>query len=371
MDAASGPTTGADAAPEPAAPRTLLALAPDELARAFAELGAKPFHARIARENVLAKGLLDYDAMTSLPASLRAELARALPIFAGVEAGRSSAPDRTTKLLVEFPRAKGRDAVVEVVHMPSLALADDEGERDGATLCVSTQAGCPIGCPFCASGQLGLARNLASHEILEQYVRGQSLGRLARSVVMGMGEPLLNYQNLSTALDAVHDEMGLGSRRVTVSTVGFPDRLRKIAPSRPRFQLAISLHTPDQEQRDVLVPAMKGTPIEEVLAAGDDWFERTGREVTYEYVLLAGENDTAGHARRLADRLRGRRCTVNLIPYNPVEESPYGRPESAAVEGFRRALADARLVATVRWSRGVDSDAACGQLRLRRARRPV
>ncbi|MCY2960471.1 MAG: 23S rRNA (adenine(2503)-C(2))-methyltransferase RlmN [Planctomycetota bacterium] len=360
----------ADEAVPSVAPRTLLALAPDELARVFVELGAKPFHARIARENVLAKGLLEYAAMTSLPASLRADLERELPIFAGREIGCSSAPDRTTKLLIEFPRANAREVSVEVVHMPSLALAaeDDETERNGATLCVSTQAGCPIGCPFCASGQLGLARNLAAHEILEQYVRGQSLGRLARSVVMGMGEPLLNFANLSAALDAVHDEMGLGSRRVTVSTVGFPERLRKIAPSRPRFQLAISLHTPDQEQRDELVPAMRGTPIDEVLAAGDDWFEKTGREVTYEYVLLAGTNDTQGHARRVSARLRGRRCTVNLIPYNPVEESPYRRPEGQAVEGFRRVLLEERVVATVRWSRGVDSDAACGQLRLRRER---
>ncbi len=365
---------------ETAAPRTLLALTAVELEQLFVELGAKPYHARIARENVLAKGLLEYEAMTSLPAPLRARLAAELPILAGKETARSAAPDRTTKILLEFPRAGGRDASVETVHMPSLGMAAESDEIGGtndvggttstvgATLCVSTQAGCPIGCPFCASGQLGLARNLGSHEILEQYVRGRAIGRLARSVVMGMGEPLLNFQNLTTALDAVHDEMGLGSRRVTVSTVGFPDRLRKIAPTKPRFQLAISLHTPDQEQRDELVPAMRGVPIEDVLSAGDDWFERTGREITYEYVLLAGENDTPGHARRLATRLAGRRCTVNLIPYNPVEESPYRRPEAAAVETFRRLLSDERVVTTVRWSRGVDSDAACGQLRLRRSR---
>jgi 23S rRNA (adenine2503-C2)-methyltransferase len=350
----------------------LLALTPDELATTFAEFGAQPFHARIARENVLAKGLLDYAAMTSLPASLRADLARELPIFAGRELGRSSAPDRTTKLLVEFPRTKERDASIEVVHMPSLALAAeaDETEPNGATLCVSTQAGCPIGCPFCASGQLGLARNLAGPEILEQYVRGRALGRLARSVVMGMGEPLLNFTNLSTALDAVHDEMGLGSRRVTVSTVGFPDRLRKIAPSRPRFQLAISLHTPDQEQRDELVPAMRGIAIEDALSAGDDWFEKTGREVTYEYVLLAGANDTPAHARRLAARLRGRRATVNLIPYNPVRGDPFRRPGREAVETFRNELERHGVVATVRWSRGVAADAACGQLRIDGAGEP-
>jgi 23S rRNA (adenine2503-C2)-methyltransferase len=349
-----------------AAPRTLLALSPQELEAEFERLGGRPFHARIAREQVLGRGVLDYAAMTALPAALRARLAAELPVLAGREAARSVAADRTTKLLIEFPAVNGRAAAVETVHMPSLSLADDERDPSGATLCVSTQAGCPIGCPFCASGQLGLARNLAAHEILEQYARGRALGPLARSVVMGMGEPLLNYENLARALEVVHGEIGLGARKITVSTVGFPERLRRIAPARPHFQLAISLHSPDQEQRDVLVPAMRGVPIEDVLAAGDDWFERTGREVTYEVVLLSGENDTPGHARRLAARLAGRRCTVNLIPFNPVAESPYRRPDARAVEGFRRALSEAGLVATVRWSRGLEGDAACGQLRLRR-----
>jgi 23S rRNA (adenine2503-C2)-methyltransferase len=347
--------------------RALLALTSDELEAFVVAHGGRPFHARIVRENVLGKGLLEYGAMTSLPSELRASLERELPILSAKELHRSVAADGTTKLLLEFERAHDRDATVETVHMPSL-YADDE-TRGGATLCVSTQVGCPVGCPFCASGLLGLSRNLAAHEILEQYVRGRALGPIARSVVMGMGEPLLNYENLSRALDAVHDEMKLGSRKITVSTVGFPERLRKIAPTKPRFQLAISLHTPDQEQRDALVPAMKGVPIDEVLAAGDDWFEKTGREVTYEYILLGGENDTLAHARRLAARLRGRRCMVNLIPFNPVAESPYRRPSANDVRAFREALEEARVVATVRWSRGVESDAACGQLRIRRIAR--
>jgi 23S rRNA (adenine2503-C2)-methyltransferase len=375
--------------------KTLLAVTPAELEAFVVERGGKPFHARIVRANVLEKGILEYAAMTSLSAGLRESLERELPIFAASEIDRSVAADATTKLLLEFERTNERDATVETVHMPSLYAdedpdgdrsgarehdhADDRepdrgehrehdrpGARRGATLCVSTQIGCPVGCPFCASGLLGLSRNLAAHEILEQYVRGRAIGPLARSVVMGMGEPLLNYENLSRALDAVHDEMKLGSRKVTVSTVGFPERLRKIAPAKPRFQLAISLHTPDQEQRDELVPAMKGVSIEEVLAAGDDWFEKTGREVTYEYILLGGENDTSGHARRLTERLRGRRCTLNLIPFNPVAESRYRRPSPRAIASFRDALTSARIVATVRWSRGVESDAACGQLRIRR-----
>jgi 23S rRNA (adenine2503-C2)-methyltransferase len=349
-----------------AAAASLIALEPADLERAVVERGGQPFHARVVREMVLGKGVLDYQRMTSLPAALRERLAADLPILSGREVARSVAPDRTTKLLIEFPRRRGEDATVEMVHMPSLYL-DEEGEPEsGATLCVSTQVGCPVACPFCASGKLGLLRNLEAHEILEQYVRGRELSPLSRSVVMGMGEPLLNYENLVRALDVVHDEMGIGGRKITVSTVGFPERLRKIAPSRPRFQLAISLHSVDQAQRDELVPAMRGVWIEEVLSAGDDWFEKTGREVTYEIALLAGVNDTAGHARALAERLRGRRCTVNLIPFNPVEDSPYRRPARETVESFRGILARKGVVATVRLSRGVETDAACGQLRVRR-----
>ncbi len=370
--------TPRDAAVPPNLPQreSLLALSKEELERLCAEHGGRPFHARIVRENVLSKGLLDYEQMTSLPSGLRVALAEHAPIFSGREVDRTVAADRTTKILIEFPRGKSAatpqksaDATVEMVHMPSLDLGGpaEDTHTPGATLCVSTQVGCPVACPFCASGQLGLLRNLKSHEIVEQYVRGRALGPLSRSVVMGMGEPLLNYEALATALDVVHDEMNLGARKITVSTVGFPKRLREIAPTKPRFQLAISLHTPDQEQRDVLVPAMAGTPIEDVLAAGDDWFEKTGREITYEYVLLGGENDSLGHATRLAARLRGRRATVNLIPFNPVSESPYRRPSPNAVADFQATLRAAGIVATVRWSRGVESDSACGQLRVRHA----
>jgi 23S rRNA (adenine2503-C2)-methyltransferase len=380
----AAPRDAAAGTPESPTHQSLLALSKAELEALCAEHGGRPFHARIVRENVLSKGLLDYEQMTSLPSGLRNALKERAPIFTGREVDRSVAADRTTKILIEFPRGKSvatsqknaappqksADATVEMVHMPSLNLGDsaEDSHTPGATLCVSTQVGCPVACPFCASGQLGLLRNLKSHEIVEQYVRGRAIGPLARSVVMGMGEPLLNYEALSAALDVVHDEMNLGARKITVSTVGFPNRLREIAPTRPRFQLAISLHTPDQEQRDVLVPAMAGTPIEEVLAAGDDWFDKTGREITYEYVLLGGENDSLGHATRLAARLRGRRATVNLIPFNPVSESPYRRPSPNAVADFQATLRAAMIVATVRWSRGVESDSACGQLRVRHAR---
>lgn len=350
---------------------SLLALGPEALADFVAERGGKRFHAKALRRNVVERGVLDYEAMTDLPAALRARLSEDLPIFSGRLETVSEARDGTRKLLLRFPRrAEGEgDLAVETVHIPPHKAVDGDGNPRGATLCVSSQAGCPVGCPFCASGLLGLERNLEHHEILEQFVRGRDLGPLRRTVVMGIGEPLLNLENLERALDAVRDEMGLGARKITVSTVGFPGRLQRLAERKPRFQLAISLHTPFQEQRDELVPAMAGVPIEDVVAAGDHWFEVTGREVTYEYVLLGGVNDSPGHADALADRLQGRRCGVNLIPYNPTPELPYARPAGGGPEAFQEQLQERGLVATIRWSRGLDGAAACGQLRLNAAAR--
>ena len=349
--------------------RTLLSLSNDQLSVALREAGGKPFHAKVLRKAVIERGVLEYAEITDLPARVRANLAETLPIFSGTLEGETVARDGTTKILIRFPAAgatsdTGADLSVETVHIPPHGSAKrDPGDR-GATLCVSSQAGCPVACPFCASGLLGLARNLEAHEIVEQFLRGRAIGPLRRAVVMGIGEPLLNFENLQRALEVVRTEMGLGGRKITVSTVGFPNRLRRIAESKPRFQLAISLHTPDQEQRDELVPAMRGVPIEDVLSAGDFWFETTGREITYEYVLLGGTNDSPGHAARLAGALRGRRCSVNLIPYNPTPELPFARPEPTVAESFRDALVDSGLVATIRWSRGLDESAACGQLRL-------
>lgn len=353
-----------DPAGEPSSPDLsggLLGLSPAETEAFVIAAGGKRFHAKNIRRHVFQRGVLDYGEMTDLSAGLRARLAAELPILSGRELDRRRASDDTVKLLIERTDGRGRTDAVETVYIPS------RKRGQGATLCVSTQVGCPVRCPFCASGKLGLERNLTSAEILEQYVRGAAEGPLARTVVMGIGEPLLNLPALLPALEIVRSEMGLGSRKITVSTVGFPERLRELADLKPAFQLAISLHTPDQRERDELVPAMAGVPIEEVLAAGDYWFEVTGREITYEYVLLGGVNDSPDHAEHLAERLRRRRATVNLIPYNPVPEDRYRRPHKQDVEAFRAFLEERRIVATVRWSRGLEAAAACGQLRQARA----
>lgn len=346
-------------AADDAAPRPLLDLTREETEAAVTELGGRPFHAKSLRRHVFERGVLDYDAMTDLSASLRAALAERHPLTGGEEIARRSAPDGAVKLLTRFERPGSDPASVETVHLPSTKSGR------AATLCVSTQVGCPVGCPFCASGLGGLSRNLTKAEIVEQYVRGVAIGPLARTVVMGMGEPLFNLPALLPALDVVREEIGLGARSITVSTVGFPARLAKLAETRPRFQLAISLHSPFDTQRAELVPLMAEVPVEEVLLAGDRWFRATGREITYEYVLLGGENDSPDHADALVERLGRRRCSVNLIPYNPVPGDRYRRPPKGAPERFRAALEAGGVVATVRWSKGLEADAACGQLRRR------
>lgn len=337
---------------------SLLALDPAETEARVVALGGRAFHARTLRQAVFERGVTDYADLTSLSKALRARLADELPILTGTELTRSVAPDGTTKLLIEQPGDERRKrAAIETVHIPSLRSGR------GATLCVSTQVGCPVSCPFCASGKSGLDRNLTRAEILEEFVRGQALGPLGRVVVMGIGEPLLNLTEVRAALDVVNAEMGIGARKITVSTVGFPERLAALARDEPRFQLAISLHSPFDAERAELVPAMKDVPVRDVLAAGDDWFRVTGREVTYEYVLLGGLNDTPDHVDTLAGLLRGRRATVNLIPYNPVPGDRFARPSSERVEAFVEGLTTRGVVATVRWSRGLAADAACGQLR--------
>ncbi|HRV82894.1 MAG TPA: 23S rRNA (adenine(2503)-C(2))-methyltransferase RlmN [Planctomycetota bacterium] len=346
-------------APQTHRPQGLFELDPQALEAKVVELGGRPFHARILRKEVLSKGILDAQELTSLPAALRAALPEALPLLVGHALDRRESRDGAIKLLTGFDQAGLRQSAIETVYMPSRK----KNSTKGATVCVSTQAGCPVGCPFCASGIGGLIRNLKAHEIVEQFVRARALGPISRCVVMGIGEPLLNLEALQRALAIVREGLELGARKVTVSSVGFPERIRRAAASDPRFDLAISLHTPFQEQRDELVPAMAGVPIDEILSAGDDWFAATGREVTYEYVLLGGTNDSEDHARNLVDRLVGRRATVNLIPYNPSPELPFRRPNPTRVENFRALLEEDGLVATVRWSRGLEESAACGQLR--------
>jgi 23S rRNA (adenine2503-C2)-methyltransferase len=333
--------------------KAVLALKDSELAEAVERAGCKPYHGGIVRRWILERGVDDFTKMSDLPKHAAERLARMLRPVSATVAARTTASDGTVKLLLKLDDAN----TVETVWMP--------GERL-ATVCISTQVGCPVACQFCASGLAGLVRNLEPHEIVEQVVRARQCGPIGRIVVMGIGEPMLNLKNVIAALDTITGERGmaLSARKVTISTVGYPARIAELAKVGRPWQLAISLHASNDTLRRQLIPTAGKTTIADLLQAAADYFKATGREVTFEYVLLHGVNDRPHDARELARALRGARGMVNLIPYNPIPGSRFARPPAEAVSQFRDALKRAGVVATVRWSRGVETDAACGQLRI-------
>src|SRR5262249_53494227 len=240
------------------------------------------------------------------------------------------------------------------------------------TVCISTQVGCAMGCVFCASGLKGVERNLTADEILEQVLHLRNLlppdETITHIVVMGMGESLANLANLIKALDRIcspEEGLGISQRRVTISTVGLPEKIRQLAALDRQYHLAVSLHAPTEELRNELVPVNEKVGLAAVLEAADDYFRATGRQVTYEYVLLRDINDRPRDALALARLLRGRKSHVNLIPYNPVASLPYRRPAPEAIRRFVATLRDRGVSVTVRKTKGRVIDAACGQLRRR------
>jgi 23S rRNA (adenine2503-C2)-methyltransferase len=338
--------------------RAVLDLSRDEL-QAWLQARGQPAHrARQVRRWVVAGRAEAFEQMTDLPRDLRQELAAEfLPL--GTRAARHlRAADGTHKLLLRLHD----DQLIECV------LLQEAGRH---TACISTQVGCGMGCVFCASGLGGVVRNLTAGEILEQLVRLRNLlppdQRLSHIVVMGMGEPLANLDHLLEALQAAgaKDGLGIGARHVTISTVGLPAKIRRLADLGKQYHLAVSLHAPDDPLRTRIVPTNDKTGLGAILAAADYFFERTGRQVTFEYVLLRGLNDGPGQADALAALLRGRRAHVNLIPFNDVEGLPYRRPTDEALSAFVARLRRQGVSVKVRKRKGSEIDAACGQLRLK------
>jgi 23S rRNA (adenine2503-C2)-methyltransferase len=306
--------------------------------------------------------------MTDLPRPLRPELAASF-VPLGTEVARHlTAADDTHKLLLRLQDGR----LIECVLIQ---------EADRRTACVSTQVGCGMGCVFCASGLNGVERNLTPGEILEQLVRLRNLPgpggkarddqghplRLTHIVVMGMGEPMANLENLLEALEVAtsKDGLGIGARHVTISTVGLPVKIRRLADAGKQYHLAVSLHAPNDELRSQIVATNPRTGLGPILEAADYFFARTGRQVTFEYVLLGGINDAEASARELAGLLRGRHAHVNLIPFNDVQGLPYRRPSQEALAAFVAALRGGSVSVKVRKRKGSEIDAACGQLRRR------
>lgn len=337
--------------------RFLADLSREELAQWCVDQGDSGYRADQIRRWLFGKRVDDFDAMHDVSAPLREKLKEQFSLFASEIVSHQIAGDRTEKFLLRLTDGEH----VECVLMR---------ETSRRTVCVSTQVGCAMGCVFCASGLLGLKRNLSTGEILEQILRLDRLlkpdERITNVVVMGIGEPLANLKSLIPALETLNEKgaMGLGARRITISTVGLPDKIRELAALNKAFNLAVSLHAPNNELRSELIPVNKNIGIDEVLQAADDYFETTGRRVTYEYVLLGKVNDEPQHARQLGALLRGRNAHVNLIPMNDVSELPFKNPSEPRTNRFVELLEESGVNVTVRKRKGADIDAACGQLRL-------
>jgi 23S rRNA (adenine2503-C2)-methyltransferase len=342
-------------------PLNLLDYDPEALAGLLSGMGEKPFRARQLLHWVHQRGESDFERMSDVAKSLRVRLQEEAQVSAPAVLRDETSADGTRKWLLDVGGANA----VECVFIP---------EDNRGTLCVSTQAGCALDCAFCSTGKQGFNRNLSAGEIVGQlWLANRVLGGFERRdgehvvsnvVLMGMGEPLANFDNTVAALRLMLDDnaYGLSRRRVTVSTSGLVpamDRLRDACP----VALAVSLHAPDDALRDRLVPINRKYPLRDLMAACLRYLERAPRDfITFEYVMLDGVNDTDGHARELLRLTRDVPCKFNLIPFNPFAGSEFRRSPSSRVRAFAQILMDGGRIATTRKTRGDEIDAACGQL---------
>lgn len=349
-------------------------MSPAEFDLLVARWGWPAFRAQQVRDWVYRKLLDAPDMMSNLSRSDRGTLAERVEFTFSQIVSRQTSNDGTIKLLLSWPDG----AQAETVMIP-------DGDR--RTACVSSQVGCPVGCRFCASGINGVKGNLSAGQIVEQVYRlnqimaggeaaaaassGSSDLRITNVVFMGMGEPMSNYQEVMKAIRILNHPqcLNLGARRITVSTVGVPAKMKQLAEEELPINLALSLHAPNESLRKALIPWAEHFALDDILEACRYYFDRTGREITLEYILLAGVNDRPEHARQLAALCRTLRANVNLIRYNEVAELPYRRPSADDVVAFQEILRRNGINAHVRKSRGRDIDAACGQLRRKEQQR--
>ena len=316
------------------------------------------FRAKQIAAHIYKHAVKNFDAMNDLPKNLRSELSSRFEIkIADLLKRLDSRDGLTTKFLLGL--AGG--AAVEIVLM----------RHDyGNSVCISSQVGCQMGCAFCASTLKGFERNLTAAEMLgeiffaEEIFRGEGK-KLDSVVVMGTGEPLMNFDELIKMLRLLHEDycLGMSYRKITISTCGIVPAIKKLRDEKIPVTLSISLHAPDDKLRCALMPINSAFGLKSLLAAGDDYAQSTGRRVTYEYILIGGVNDTEEHARRLAKILSGQLANVNLIPFNPVDEKNFRPPTNNAVKKFFHFLNTHGLGATIRKEMGADVNAACGQLR--------
>lgn len=329
----------------------------EELAEWLKNQGEKEFHAKQIFNWIYQKGALSWDEMSNLSKPLREKLAKnfRLPVLELVRTTESKDLE-TYKFLWRL--ADGN--LVESVLICS-------GTR--RTVCVSSQVGCPARCAFCASGQQGFFRNLKTTEIVEQILQinrwlSQKGEKVCHVVYMGMGEPLKNYNHVVNSIRILSnpDLFNISQRRITISTVGVVEGIKRLSEEGLKVNLVLSLHAPNQHIRKKIIPYARKYPLEEIMTAMDEYASKTKRDITYEYTLIAGINDHPDHAHELSHMLKGKQCTVNLIPYNPVMGIRLKRPEKKSIKQFRSVLFGSGIVNTCRYTKGDDIDAACGQL---------
>ncbi len=337
-------------------PTDLLALDEPAAAALLKQLGQPAFRARQLRAWLYDHGVTRLDEMTDLPLALRERLGRASTLGTLTQVTEQKSRDGTQKRLYRLHDGH----LIESVLMPY-----DDGRR---TACISSQAGCAMGCVFCATGQMGFSRNLTETEIFEQAwrfhaelkARGE---RLSNVVMMGMGEPFHNYDATLGAVRRMMSDLGIGARHITISTVGLVPAIRRFAAEGLQVGLAISLHAATDAQRGALLPVNRKYDLEALIGACREYVEATGRRISFEWALIAGQNDSAQEAQRLGRLLKGLLCHVNLIPLNPTARYD-GQPTAEAdAATFVEVLGQHGIPATVRVRRGIDIDAGCGQLR--------
>ena len=322
-----------------------------ELTAWVQEQGQPAYRGKQLYQWLYQKGVRSLSDISVFPKKWRQEMPD-YPIGRSTIHYRSVAPDATRKYLLRL--ADG--LIIEAVGIPTAKRL---------TVCVSSQVGCPMDCDFCATGKGGFMRNLKAHEIVDQVLTVQEdfEQRVSNVVFMGMGEPMANIDHVVAAVKSLNQDVGIGVRSLTVSTVGIPGKIHQLAQHKLQIVLAVSLHASNQALREQLIPSAKQYSLHDLLDECRDYVEVTGRRVTFEYILLAGVNDLPENARELSQCLKGFQTHVNLIPYNPISEVDYQRPKKNRIREFTNILEAANITVSVRYSRGLEADAACGQLR--------
>lgn len=332
----------------------LLGKSLEELTTWVQQQGQPAYRGKQLHQWLYQKGARSLSSISVFPKKWREELIN-YPVGRSTIHYRSIAPDQTRKYLLRL----ADNLIVETVGIPTAKRL---------TVCVSSQVGCPMACDFCATGKGGFIRNLKCHEIVDQVLTVQEdFGqRVSNIVYMGMGEPLLNLSEVVAAVKSLNQDVGIGQRSITISTVGLPGKIRQLAQHQLQVTLAVSLHASNQPLRETLIPSAKHYPLDALLEECQEYVQVTGRRVSFEYILLAQVNDQPHHALELAKHLHGFQSHVNLIPYNPIEEANYKRPDQGRIQTFANLLRQERIAVSIRYSRGLEADAACGQLRASR-----